>query len=175
MGGSSRAVLLVCVALLAAVVTAVVLPVQVGRSVRREKERRAKVVELFGGEEAYREMLASGERTQTYYFTQRLDHFAVTGASQAATFQQRYFVNDTFWDPANPGPVFVQLGEEAMADPSYVNGMAMGQYGSRVGALLVGIEHRGYGQSGFGGTMSTANMAYLSVDQGMADAEGGRP
>lgn len=164
----SSAVVVLSMVLLAMAVSAVVLPVQVGRSVRREKERRAKVVELLGGEEAYRAMQARAS-TQTFYFTQRLDHFAVSAASQAATFQQRYFVNDSFWDPANPGPVFVQLGEEAIADVSYVNGMAMGQYGSRVNALLVGIEHRGYGKSGFGGSMSTANLAYLSVDQGLAD------
>jgi multisubunit Na+/H+ antiporter MnhB subunit len=41
----------------------------------------------------------------SYYFTQRLDHF---NHQDLTTWQQRYLVNASFWDPKNAfgGPIF---------------------------------------------------------------------
>ena len=41
-------------------------------------------------------------------FAQRIDHF---DPQNTATFQQRFFVNETYWDSAS-GPVFFMLGGE---------------------------------------------------------------
>jgi hypothetical protein len=59
------------------------------------------------------------------------------------------------------------LGEEAEASSSYANGLAMGEYGQKDGALLAAIEHRFYGKSQPLGTLE--DLSLLSVDEGLAD------
>ncbi len=78
------------------------------------------------------------------YFTQRTNHF---GRNHGSTWQQRYWVDNTYYNSALPGPVFVQLGEEGEASAGMASSMAMATYGQTHGALLVAIEHRFYGKS----------------------------
>jgi hypothetical protein len=54
--------------------------------------------------EAYRAVSTSAQAgPPEQWYTQRLDHF---NGQETRTWKQRYFVNDTFWDPAAPGPIF---------------------------------------------------------------------
>lgn len=105
-----------------------------------------------------------GEATpQDQWFVQRRNHF---GRSEG-TWKQRYWVNDQYFNAGTPGPLFVQLGEEAEAGPWMATDMAMTSYGAKHGALLVAIEHRFYGASQPSGNF--ADLSLLSVDQGLAD------
>ena len=50
---------------------------------------------------------------------------------------QRYWVDESYYNPQLPGPLFVQLGEEAEASAGMASSMAMATYGQMHGALLV--------------------------------------
>jgi len=52
------------------------------------------------------------------WFTQQLDHF---DHQDNRTWQQRYYVNDTFYDPQMGGPIFFQFGGEGPISPAYVS------------------------------------------------------
>ena len=45
------------------------------------------------------------------YFTQKLDHF---NRDLNTTFQQRYFINDTYWKNIENSPVFICVGGEGI-------------------------------------------------------------
>ena len=72
------------------------------------------------------------------WYTQLLDHF---DANDTTTWQQRYFVNDSFWTPT--GPVFLLLGGESAASPTWLVGdneiMLNAQ---KYGAMAIMLEHR---------------------------------
>ena len=73
------------------------------------------------------------------WFQQKLNHF---DSADARTWKQRYFVNDTNWDRSD-GPVFLMLGGEAEASPTWlaVNSEIMAN-AEKYKALVVLIEHR---------------------------------
>lgn len=84
------------------------------------------------------------------YFTQAVDHFAEAGsAAAAATWQQAYFVNDTFFVPGSDAPVFLCVGGEgplygdAVAGSAHCN-VAV-EWLQEMGALMLAVEHRFYG------------------------------
>ena len=52
------------------------------------------------------------------YYNQRLDHF---DESQTATWNQRYWINDAFFDRKN-GPVFIMIGGEGEENPIWIDG-----------------------------------------------------
>jgi hypothetical protein len=57
------------------------------------------------------------------YFTQPVDHFnwaPPLGNASAMTYQQRYFVNQQWWDPGSNGPIFFYFGNEDNVE-LYVN------------------------------------------------------
>jgi len=99
------------------------------------------------------------------YFTQRLDHF--NGQDQR-TWQQRYFVNDTYWKAG--GPIFIMLGGEGAISGRYVYAYQMSVYASHYGALQFGLEHRFYGKSQPLADWNTDNLKYLSSQQALDDA-----
>lgn len=73
------------------------------------------------------------------WFEQKLDHF---NSSDARTWKQRYFVNDTNWDRSY-GPVFLMLGGEGEADPIWLAiNTDMMRNAEKYKALAVMIEHR---------------------------------
>ena len=96
------------------------------------------------------------------FFTQRLDHF---DPSSAATYQQRYFVNDTLWN--GTGPVFFLFGHEETMTPALVAGTwVINSLAEHFHALIVCLEHRYYGASIPAGD----NLKYLSSIQALEDA-----
>lgn len=104
--------------------------------------------------------------TDYKWFTQRLDHFDMQNNS---TFQQRYWVNDQYWNKENGGgPLFLYLCGEwtcsNQASDSYVSHLA-----KTYGAMLVVHEHRYYGMSQPMSDWSTENLKWLNTDQALAD------
>lgn len=108
----------------------------------------------------------------TRWFVQRQDHFDTTNTVQ---WQQRYFVNDTFFDVKMGGPVFVCVGGEGPPlDSSVVvdGGLhcaIMVHLAQALKGLIVAVEHRYYGISYPTPDFSTANMRFLTSQQALAD------
>jgi len=81
------------------------------------------------------------------FFTQHQDHF---DASNQQTWQQAYFVNDTFWKLGSDAPVFLCVGGEGPAlDGSVVVSSVHCNNAVELlpetGALMFAVEHRYYG------------------------------
>jgi hypothetical protein len=101
------------------------------------------------------------------WFTQQLDHF---NHQDNRTWSQKYYINDTFYNPDIPGPIFFQFGGEAPISPFYVTLLDYVTYAQKYGALLVALEHRFYGESAPLPDLSTPNLQFLSSQQALADA-----
>ena len=72
------------------------------------------------------------------WYTQLLDHIS---ANDTTTWQQRYFVNDSFWTPT--GPVFLLLNGEGEASPKWLVGDNELMLNARkYGAMAILLEHR---------------------------------
>lgn len=81
------------------------------------------------------------------YTTTLQDHF---DTSNVATWQQAYFVNDTFWLPGSDAPVFLCVGGEgpalegdAVVDSVHCSNAA--EWLEEKNALMFALEHRYYG------------------------------
>lgn len=99
------------------------------------------------------------------WFTQRLSHF---DDSNTATWQQRYFVNDSFWRK-DEGPVFLMIGGEGTANPAWMVQGTWIKYAQELGALCLMLEHRFYGKSHPTSDLSDASLRYLNSEQALAD------
>lgn len=55
--------------------------------------------------------ITENQNNDESYFTQKLDHF---NRDLNTTFQQRYFINDTYWKNAENSPVFICVGGEGI-------------------------------------------------------------
>ena len=104
------------------------------------------------------------------FITQNLDHFSF---ATDATFRQRYFTYEKYYDHAKGGPVFFYTGNEADVG-LYVNATGLiWENAEKFGAYIVFAEHRFYGAS------KPSNMdvegiankpyAYLSHELALAD------
>ena len=98
------------------------------------------------------------------WFTQKLDH---NDPADDRTWQQRYQVNDTFYQPG--GPVFLMIGGEGPATAIWVVAGQWIEYAQQYGALCFQLEHRFYGESRPTDDMSVENLKYLSSEQALAD------
>jgi len=101
------------------------------------------------------------------FFTQTLDHYDVLNN---ATWQQRFFVNDTFFNPALGGPLFFQVGGEGAIGAGDVDDLFMARLAQQHGALQVVLEHRFYGESQPFASLKTENLKWLSSQYAIADA-----
>mmetsp|Transcript_97031 Transcript_97031/g.256396 ORF Transcript_97031/g.256396 Transcript_97031/m.256396 type:complete len:474 (+) Transcript_97031:2-1423(+) len=84
---------------------------------------------------------------QPRFATQRQDHF---DGSNAKTWKQAYYVNDTFWKAGSSAPVFLCVGGEGppmdgstVVDSVHCN-VAV-EWLRETGALMFALEHRYYG------------------------------
>lgn len=74
-----------------------------------------------------------------WYEQQRLDH---SNPDDKRTWRQRYFVNQTHWEPKN-GPVFLMLGGEGPASPEWLMvDTEIMLNAVQYHALVIEIEHR---------------------------------
>jgi hypothetical protein len=107
------------------------------------------------------------------YVEQPLDHF---NASQTRTWQQAYYVNDTFWD--GTGPVFVCVGGEgppidgsAVVSSVHCNNAV--EFLPEVKGLMFAVEHRYYGCHNASACPYTPSdpqpLKWLSSRQALAD------
>eukprot|EP01031_Cornospumella_fuschlensis_P033113 gene33113-40055_t len=107
-----------------------------------------------------------------FFFEQRLDHF---DRQNSATFQQRFFVNETWWSKDVNAPVFLCVGGEGppldrtvLVNSVHCNDMV--EIAPKHGALLLALEHRYYGPSNpFGEDFSTPNLKWLNTEQALGD------
>jgi len=61
-------------------------------------------------------VVAQSNEYETHNYSQLLDHFTFVSEG-SRTFQQRYFVNKTYWGgPLTNSPIFVCMGEEDNLD-----------------------------------------------------------
>ncbi|XP_026730974.1 putative serine protease K12H4.7 [Trichoplusia ni] len=100
------------------------------------------------------------------WFKQKLDH---SSPSDVRTWKQRYFVNDSYFDFKNQGPVFLMIGGEGPADARWMVKGAWIDYAKKFNALCINLEHRYYGESHPTEDLSVKNLQYLSSYQALAD------
>ncbi|XP_075991129.1 putative serine protease K12H4.7 [Anticarsia gemmatalis] len=100
------------------------------------------------------------------WFKQKLDH---SSPSDQRMWKQRYFVNDSFYDFNNQGPVFLMIGGEGPADARWMIKGAWIDYAKTFKALCINLEHRYYGESHPTEDLSVKNLQYLSSSQALAD------
>ncbi|XP_054770679.2 putative serine protease K12H4.7 [Lytechinus pictus] len=98
------------------------------------------------------------------WFEQKLDHF---NDADLRTWNQRFFINSTFYTPG--GPVFLMIGGEGEANPVWMVDGAWVEYAKEMNAFLIMLEHRFYGKSHPTEDMSVDNLQYLSSEQALAD------
>ena len=96
-------------------------------------------------------------------FLQPLDHF---NASNRQRFAQRYFQVDTF-SHHSLDPVLLYIGGQGpLSQPPKGFVLQLARY---LGAKVVALEHRFYGESLPEDAFSTKNLGYLTVQQTMED------
>lgn len=105
-----------------------------------------------------------GDLPKDQWITQKLDHF---NDADLRMWEQRYFVNDTFYKPG--GPVFLMIGGEGPANPIWMVTGTWIDMASKMGALCFMVEHRYYGESHPTPNLSVDNLQYLSSEQALAD------
>ncbi|XP_077996059.1 thymus-specific serine protease-like [Glandiceps talaboti] len=102
---------------------------------------------------------------EAQFLMQPLEHF---DPMVKDTYQQRYWVNPTYWNKPD-GPVFLYIaGERGLG--SYV--VEIGEHvdlAKKYGALIVAVEHRFYGASINVDGLELKQMQYLSSQQALAD------
>ena len=101
--------------------------------------------------------------TTPNYFDQLIWH----NDSSKGTFKQRWFMDTTYWKGPGQGPVFLNIGGEGPAGGS--PGGATAWLGQQLGALLLTIEHRYYGDSFPAPLSDRATLETLAVDTVMQD------
>lgn len=98
------------------------------------------------------------------WLKQKLDHF---NDADTMYWQQRYFVNDTFYKEG--GPIFIMIGGEGTANPIWMVEGTWLQYAMNYNAICFTLEHRFYGKSHPTSDLSVENLSYLSSEQALAD------
>ncbi|ORX96487.1 peptidase S28 [Basidiobolus meristosporus CBS 931.73] len=96
-----------------------------------------------------------------HWFDQQVDHFS----KNTTVFQQRYFLNTTYFKPG--GPVFLYSPGEGAARP--VGGGQLRNLAEATNGMIVGLEHRYYGKSLPTPQSTPEDLRFLTVDQGLAD------
>lgn len=102
------------------------------------------------------------------WFAQTLDHFEPVGSF--ASWNQRYWVNSTFWKgPSSNAPVFLYIeGEGAGSPVDVVSGQHV-ELAATHGALIIALEHRFFGASVPTSDLSLSSLRYLSSQQAIGD------
>ncbi|GAB6029669.1 hypothetical protein CHUAL_005401 [Chamberlinius hualienensis] len=102
-----------------------------------------------------------------YYYTQKVDHFSFANGD---TFQQKYLINDTWWE-GNNGPIFFYTGNEGSVGMFAQNTGILFDWAPEFKALIVFSEHRYYGESMPYGNQSydLDKLGWLNSEQALAD------
>ncbi|CAO2819570.1 unnamed protein product [Amaranthus hypochondriacus] len=109
-----------------------------------------------------------------YTYSQILDHWNL-GYLHNMSFNQVYYIDYTYWVGAQVnGPILVYFGGEGPLNPNVNNVGIINLSAPKLGALIVYIEHRFYGESLPMGSIDEAMNDYgirscLNVEQALAD------
>jgi serine protease 16 len=113
------------------------------------------------------------------FFTQDQDHF---DGSNSNTWQQAYYVNDTFFVPGSDAPVFLCVGGEgpALDGTAVVSSVHCNdavEFLQETGALMFALEHRYYGCHNMSACpvssfLPSNSLRFLSSRQALADIVG---
>ncbi len=97
-----------------------------------------------------------------------LNHF---DAQETRTLNQRYFVNDRYFNRSSGGPVILYVGAEMGLAQGAVEYGSYVQVAQKLGGIVVAAEHRFYGYSVPNGEnpLSLENLRYLSSEQSLND------
>ncbi|KAH8318461.1 hypothetical protein KR067_002148 [Drosophila pandora] len=128
--------------------------------------RRGRLSNGFLGEPSKVATLQRSLESEDLWFEQRLDHFK---PSDTRSWKQRYYLNADHYRNDSTAPIFLMIGGEGEATAKWMREGAWVHYAEHFGALCFQLEHRFYGKSHPTGDLSTANMAYLSSEQALAD------
>ncbi|CAI5469106.1 unnamed protein product [Closterium sp. Yama58-4] len=140
----------------------------------RANARKANSVDVYNEPATPGASARGGYAWNASYFTQNLDHFSFTQSSYA-TWQQKYIWWDGAWGGAESGaPIFVYCGNEGPIQWFMDNAGWIREIAVEFGALVVGPEHRYYGESMPFGTekesfSNASTRAFLTTEQAMAD------
>merc|ERR1712226_877900 len=107
-----------------------------------------------------------------FFFEQRIDHFNYYSKPMGkSTFQQRYLVQDKWWDKDNGGPLFFYTGNEGDITSFWDNTGFMFDIAPKFKANIIFAEHRYYGKSLPLGNDSFThpNVDFLTIEQALAD------
>jgi pimeloyl-ACP methyl ester carboxylesterase len=105
-----------------------------------------------------------------FYFDQLTDHFNPAMPASERSWQQKYFVNDTNFSAGTSKVAFLIIGGEGPLSDRYVsNAFISGEWAEEMGALLVAVEHRYYGESYPVEDTSADSLQYLTSEQALAD------
>ncbi|KAJ3260300.1 Thymus-specific serine protease [Boothiomyces macroporosus] len=106
------------------------------------------------------------------YFDQLLDH----NDPKQGTFKQRFYVDDEFYDKANGGPIFLEMGGESQINATFLPYELHYELAQRYKGLLIILEHRFYGADGLspisealGSPNMKAAMTTFNVGQALED------
>lgn len=97
-------------------------------------------------------------------YQQKLDHLSKV---DTRTFSQRYWYTGAYAKSASAPVLLYICGEGACG--SYSIGGKIAEHARSLGAHVVSLEHRYYGQSQPFADLSTANLKYLSTEQALFD------
>uniref|UniRef100_A0A1B0DNK4 Peptidase S9 prolyl oligopeptidase catalytic domain-containing protein n=1 Tax=Phlebotomus papatasi TaxID=29031 RepID=A0A1B0DNK4_PHLPP len=109
--------------------------------------------------------MASGE-IERRNITQWQDHFDYNNTE---TWENTYYIDDSFYEPG--GPIFLFMGGmDFYTTIGRLNSSHFRDIAEEVGAVLVGTEHRYYGESRPTPDLTKENLVYLTSAQALADA-----
>ncbi|KAM9995201.1 hypothetical protein ACTFIY_001384 [Dictyostelium cf. discoideum] len=101
------------------------------------------------------------------WFTQTLDHF---NFQNNQTFQQKYYINDQYYNYKNGGPIILYInGEGPVSSPPYSSDDGVVIYAQALNCMIVTLEHRFYGESSPFSELTVENLQYLSHQQALED------
>eukprot|EP00026_Physarum_polycephalum_P008650 Phypoly_transcript_08744.p1 GENE.Phypoly_transcript_08744~~Phypoly_transcript_08744.p1 ORF type:complete len:444 (+),score=66.79 Phypoly_transcript_08744:144-1475(+) len=100
------------------------------------------------------------------WFEQTVDHF---NAEDTRTFQQRYYVNPTYWNKQSGLVILYINGEGPVFAPPNDPTDEVVLLAQHYNAIIVTLEHRYYGLSVPFTNLSTENLQYLSSKQALFD------
>jgi pimeloyl-ACP methyl ester carboxylesterase len=109
--------------------------------------------------------LANAQGLQGFQLRQPVDHFGHFGQ---ATFSQRYWIDSSFaTGPA--APILLHICGESAADQGYYLNDSTLDHAKALGAHVVYLEHRYYGQSQPFADLSTSHLQFLTLDNVLED------
>ena len=106
--------------------------------------------------------------SETLWFDQRVDHF---DGSTNLTFKQRYYVNSDYAKTAEnkSDSLLFYIGGEVPLYGTSLYHLEPTELANKTNSILIGLEHRFFGESVPTEDLSVKNLKYLTIEQALAD------